>query len=98
MSKRDGLPLADPGHVDMATQLFGEGLSPEEFAARHAHTILCFSLDDVRYVDPALDRWIGRLGDILFNRNGAPTVDELRARLLSLPERLRIEREEKEDF
>jgi hypothetical protein len=98
VSERDGLPLADPGHVDMATELFREGLSPEEFAARYAHTILCFSLDDVRYVDPALDHWIGRLGDILFRRNGAPTVDELRARLLSPAERLRIEREEKEAF
>ncbi|HET8578010.1 MAG TPA: hypothetical protein VFO18_13000 [Methylomirabilota bacterium] len=98
LSDRGNLPLADPGHVEMATELFSEGLSPEEFAARYAHTILCFSLDEVRYADPALDRWIGRLGDILFHRNGAPTVDELRERLLSPEERFRLECAEREDF
>ncbi len=64
-------PLADPGRQQMAADFFAEGLSPQEFAARYAHKIFCFSLDDGRYADPALDAWISRLGDIFFERNGA---------------------------
>ncbi len=82
----------------MAAAIFSEGLSPEEFAARRSHTILCFSLDEYRYADPALDAWISRLGDIFFHRNGAPTIPELRERLLSPDERFRIEAAEQEEF
>lgn len=78
--------------------MFSEGLSPEEFAARNSHTILCFSLDECRYADPALDAWISRLGSILFHRNGAPTVTELRERLLSPEERSRAEVADQEEF
>ena len=82
----------------MAAKLFSEGLSPEEFAARHAHTVLCFSLDECRDTDPALDAWIARLGDTFFRRRGAPTLSELRARFLSPGERLRVEQEGAADF
>jgi hypothetical protein len=50
----DERPLADPGRASMAAILFSEGLSPEEYAARYAHTIYCFSLGECRYADPAL--------------------------------------------
>jgi len=86
-------PLADPGREQMARQLFSEGLSPEEYAARYSHGIWCFSLGDLRYPDPALDGWIRRFADILHNENGAPTVDELREKLLTPEERRRIQQE-----
>ena len=78
--------------------MFGEGLSPEEYAARHAHQWMCFSLGEYRYLDPVIDSWISRLNDIFFRRNGAPTVQELRVRYLSPEERQRIEQEEREPF
>ena len=90
-------PLADPSRAEFAASLYAEGLSPEEYAARYAHTIGCSSLGDLRYEDPALDAWIQHLHDILGRRNGAPTVEELRARLLTPEERARIA-EESEEF
>ncbi len=98
MSTNDERPLADPGRTEIAVTMFSEGLSPEEFAARSSHTILCFSLDECRYADPALDAWISRLGAILFQRNGAPTVTEFRERILSPEERFRVEVTNQEDF
>ena len=40
-------------------------MSPEEYAARHAHLIGCFSLHRYRYRDPVLGAWVRRLGEIL---------------------------------
>src|SRR5438874_8072505 len=77
---RDDLPLATPSRERDARALFPLEITPDEYAALHAHEWYCFSFDDVRYADPELDRWIQRLGDILFKRNGAPSVDDLRAR------------------
>ena len=93
----DERPPADPMRTQMAQQMFSEGTSPEEYAARNAHSIMCFSLDDIRYADPALDAWIQRLGDILFQREGAPKLADLHARYLTPQERLEAERE-REDF
>jgi hypothetical protein len=91
-------PLASPTSVSMAQKIFAEGLSPEEYAARNAQYWLCFSLDDYRYEAPALDAWIARLGDILFGRNGAPTVKELREKYLTPEERAQAEATEKQEF
>ena len=68
-------------------------LSPEEYAARNAHLWSAFSFDDFRYEDPELDAWIARLGDILFQRKGAPTLRELRERFLTPEERRAVEKE-----
>ena len=89
-------PPAEPNREEMAASLHASGLAPEEFAARHAHEIACFSLDEVRYADPVLDAWIRRLGDILFRREGAPRLDDLRARYLTPEERAIVERERDE--
>ena len=86
-------PLADPGREEMARQLFSEGLSPEEFAARYSHCFWCFSLGDLSYPDPALDAWIRRFSDILHHENGAPTVKELREKLLTPEEQQRIKQQ-----
>lgn len=76
------LPIADPGREAMAREIFPMTMTPEEYAAREGYRWVCFSFDDYRYSDGALTEWIHRLGDILFRRNGAPSIDELRARLL----------------
>lgn len=69
MRNLDDLPLADPGRERDAREWFPIGkMSPEEYAAREGHRWYCFSFDDYRYADPEVDRWIQRLGDILFKR------------------------------
>jgi hypothetical protein len=86
-------PPADAGREDFAKKMVAEGYSPEEYAARFAHGWLCFSFGEVRFSDPAVDAWIQRFNDILFHLNGAPTVAELRAKLLTREERRKIEKE-----
>jgi len=43
-----------------------EGVSPEEWAARHAQDLVCFSGGEYCYADPLLDAWVQRLDAILF--------------------------------
>ena len=92
------LPLADSGQEQMARQMMADGLSPEEYAARWADSILCFSLDDVRYNDPTLQSWIHALGAILSQGPGAPTLEELRKRFLTDKEREAIRRRSLEEL
>ena len=92
------LPLADRGQEQMARQMMSDGVSPEEYAARGAHTMGSFSLGDVRYSDPALQAWVHALAAILFQRPGTPTLEELRKRFLSEDEREAIRRRSLEDF
>ncbi len=94
----ESLPPADPGREERARELFSMSISPELYAAREGHRWACFSLDDVQYSDKALNEWIQRLGDIFFCRNGAPSLNELRSRLLSAEELAAIELERKSDF
>ena len=82
----------------MAAAMRAEGLSADEYAARYAHGIMCFSLDECRYPDAALDAWISRLGQILNRAPGAPTLTELRVKYLTFDERESVEREEREEF
>jgi len=90
MRNIDDLPMADPGREKDARQLFDLAMSPEEYAAREGHGWYCFSFDDYRYSDPAMETWIQRLGDILFQREGAPTLEDLRAKYLTEEEREEI--------
>jgi hypothetical protein len=92
MTKRE-LPLADSSREKMAIEAFSLNISPDEYAAREGHRWECFSFDEYRYTDGALTEWIQRLGDIFFRRNGAPSVEELRARLLTPQEAKAIEDE-----
>ena len=94
---REDLPFADPGREADARRMFPFDISPDEYAARHAHEWYCFSFDDYRYADPAIDCWIQRLGDILFQREGAPSLDDLRAKYLGDEERQAIERRQAEE-
>lgn len=79
----DELPMADEGMEEYARKLLSTGQSADEYAAHNAHGWYCFSMDDYRYRDPLLQQWIHRLGDILFQRDGAPAIDELRKRYLT---------------
>lgn len=52
----------------IAQQFFSEKdlqMSPEEYAARHAHLISSFALHRYRYRDPKLGVWVRRLSEVL---------------------------------
>ncbi len=87
-------PLASPTVEDVARALVREGLSPEEYAARRAHGIACFSLDGYRYRDSRVQGWIHSMGSILSQRPGAPSLEDLRSRFLTAEERRAIRREQ----
>jgi hypothetical protein len=87
---------ANAGYEEMAGQMIGLGFSPEEYAARFGHKWMCFSMGEARFADPATDAWIQRLDAIFFHRNGAPTMEECRAKYLTAEERTAIEKELKE--
>jgi hypothetical protein len=62
----DERPMADPFREDWMRIWHAEGLTPEEWAARNAQDLLCFSGGEYRYADPAVNRWVQRLVAILF--------------------------------
>lgn len=70
-------------------------MSPEEYAARHAHLWGCFSLNRYRYADPVLENWVRRLADIL---NSAEEIERCRRRFLTAEELAKVRREEAEEF
>lgn len=41
---------------------------PEEYVARHAHSIGAFSFHLYRFADPALGTWVRRVGELLDSR------------------------------
>jgi hypothetical protein len=88
-------PKADAFRAEVAARWYADGLSPEAWAARYAHTIGCSSLDEVRYEDPAIDAFIQRVHAILRQPS---LVRHLREALLTPEERARIEKESLEDF
>ena len=89
------LGMADPERERTAMELFPVTQSPEEYAAGNAHLWVSFSFDDYRYRDPVLNTWIQRRGDILFGRNEASSISELREKCLTLEERQHLEAEER---
>jgi hypothetical protein len=70
-------------------------MSPEEYAARHAHALGCFSFHLYRYRDPALGDWVRRLGEILSTEG---EVEWCRQRFLSPEELADARRQAAEDF
>jgi len=95
MSNTEHRP-AGVGYEEQARAMIAEGYSPEEYAAHFGHNWGCFSMDEVRYADPATDAWIQRLGDIFFGRYGAPSVKDCRAKHLTAEEQRKIEEEIKQ--
>jgi len=90
------MPLATVSMEHNALKMMSCGLSSEEYAARQAHNILCFSLDQYRYRDVVLQEWIHSLGAILFQRTGAPNLNDLRAKFLTAEEIQEIQEYERE--
>jgi hypothetical protein len=64
---------------------------PEEWVARHSHTVGCFSLHRFRYRNAELGQWMRRVGDLLFS--GEEALDGYRKRYLSPAEYDRIQEE-----
>jgi hypothetical protein len=70
-------------------------MSPEEYAARHAHLFGCFSLHLYRYCDPVLGAWVRRLGEILFT---VGEVERCQQRFLTPEELATVRKEEADGF
>jgi hypothetical protein len=70
-------------------------MSPEDYAARHAHRWGCFSLHRHPYHDPTLRAWVQRLGEILSTEG---EVERCRARFLTPAEQAEVRRQEADGF
>ena len=68
-------------------------MSPEEYVARHAHALGCFSFHFYRYRSPALSTWVRRVGEILSTEG---EVERCRQRFLSPEELATARRQEAE--
>lgn len=82
----------------IARQFFSDAdlrMTPEEYAARHAHEWGCFSLHQHWYTDPVLGAWVRRLGEILFS---ADEVERCRQRFLTPAELAEVRRRAAEEF
>jgi hypothetical protein len=93
MSDRE-LPLAEPSMEAYARRMMIDGITPEEFAARYAHTIATFSMDNFTYREEEVEAWVHRLGAILWGKPGTPRLADLRARYLTADERQAIRQAE----
>jgi len=89
MADRD-LPLAEPSMEAYARRMMIDGVTADEFAARYAHTIVDFSMDNFSYREPEVEAWVHRLGAILWGRPGMPRLADLRAKYLTDEERRKI--------
>lgn len=79
---------------DKAMGWMASGLTPEEYAAHHGHTILIFGLTHHLFRDPVLTQWMHRLGEILANPQ---LLAECQERFLSPEERQAIWRAEESE-
>jgi hypothetical protein len=70
-------------------------LSPEEYAARHAHLLGCFSFHLYRYRDPVLGAWVRRLGEILSTEG---EVERCRRLFLTPEELATVRKQQAEGF
>lgn len=86
---------ADPSREEFAAKWMATGLCAEEWAARNAENILCFSFDEYRYADPALNAFVQEVGRIFFTPGG---VDAARRRFMTDEEIGRAEERESAPF
>ena len=69
-------------------------MAPEEWAARHGHTVGCFSLHRFRYKNAELGRWIARVYELLsLESRGRGALDVYRKQYLSPAEYDRVQKE-----
>jgi hypothetical protein len=83
-------PPADPQREAIAARWRSEGLPPEEWAARHGHTVGSSSFADYRYAARGLDDWIQRVHAVL---RSPALLERVRDTFLTPAEREAIERE-----
>jgi hypothetical protein len=79
-------------------QFFSEAdlaLSPEEYAARHAHNWGCFSYHRYRFRDQALGAWVRRLGEIF---DSEEELERCQQRFLTPEELAAVRRRASEEF
>ena len=70
-------------------------LTPEEYVARHAHSLGAFSFHFYRFSDPGLGTWVRRVGELLSSEED---VQRCRRQFLS-PDELALARQhEAEDL
>jgi hypothetical protein len=69
--------------------------SPEEYVARHAHALGCFSFHLYRYRDAALGVWVRRVGEIL---SADGEVERCRERFLSREELATTRQQQSEEL
>lgn len=77
------------GRIEYARTFFKEGLCPGEWVARHGHQVGCWSLDESKYADTALEAWIAEVTTLL--HAGAKTWQLLREQYLTQKEIREIE-------
>jgi hypothetical protein len=70
-------------------------MDPEEYVARHAQDIACFSFDRYRYADPALGSWVRRVGELLASTS---EVERCREQYLSPDELIEVRRRAAEEW
>lgn len=83
---------------EIARRLFSPddfALTPEEYAARHAHEWGLFSFHRFRYRDPNLGAWIRRLGEII---EDDAQVEKFKQQFLTPKEIAEIEVESAEPY
>ena len=82
----------------LVKQMFSKAdlaLSPEEYAARHAHEWACFAYHRYRYRDSDLGAWVRRFGEIFDSES---ELERCRQRFLTPEEYAEVKRQVSEDF
>jgi uncharacterized protein (TIGR02452 family) len=90
------LPLANEEQEKLAVSLFRLDLSPEEYAARHAHEFVMFSFGRWSYRTPGMTEWVQQLDAFFFAPGLAKRLRALRERYLSPAEIEAVEARERE--
>jgi hypothetical protein len=62
-----GEMLANEKDHERVRRMMADGLSPEEYMAKHGSNILIWSAARYNYIDPILNDWAHQAADILFN-------------------------------
>jgi hypothetical protein len=69
-------PSADERTVAEVRKQMAEGLSPEEYAAKHGRYILIWSYGYYRYRDPEMEAWVHEFEAILFSSKRLAEAEE----------------------
>jgi hypothetical protein len=101
MLNYEELPSADSSYENSAERLFSgyKQITPEEWAARYAHTVGCSAFGDFKYRNSDLGGWIYRLHEIFDRQLHFPDeIDSYKRQYLSSEEIAKIQREKEGSF